>query len=246
MSAELIQQHFTAVSRHSLWPQAHKHTQWPGSGVMGDPIFDAFYSANIQYGGDSKEEQSAVQSAGAALLDRIGKPAVLVGHSQGGVMPLLIADVRPHLAKALVLLEPRGPPFRQAVISTEAARPWGLSDIPMTYSPPVRDPSELVVQTLAARGAESVACILQADDPPPRQLVNLAEIPILIVTGEASYHMTYDYCTAMFLRQAGCVKTEHVELGEVGIHGNGHMFFLEKNSSEIQRLLHEWIQSLSQ
>jgi hypothetical protein len=23
------------------WPQAKKHTQWPGSGRIGDPVFDA-------------------------------------------------------------------------------------------------------------------------------------------------------------------------------------------------------------
>jgi len=89
---------------------------------MGDPVFDAFYSSNVQFISDAVYQQTAVQAAGAALLDRIGRPTVLIGHSQGGLMPLVIADARPALTKGLVLLEPTGPPFREAVFSTKPAR----------------------------------------------------------------------------------------------------------------------------
>ncbi|EEY19194.1 conserved hypothetical protein [Verticillium alfalfae VaMs.102] len=91
------------------------------------------------------------------------------------------------------------------------------------------------------RRPRSVECVPQAERPAPRQLANLADKPILVVTAEASYHMPYDYCTVDFLRQAGCSRTRHVELGDEGIHGNGHMFFMEKNSDVIQRLLEKWI-----
>ena len=242
--AEAIQERFTAPRHYNLWPQACKHTQWPGTGLMGDPVFDAFYGSNVPFEGDYVYQQTAVQRAGAALLDIIAKPAILVGHSQGGTMPLLLADARPHLTKALVLLEPKGPPFREAVFSSTPTRPWGLTDVPITYSPPVSDPSELVKKTHPARDDDSVECVLQAEDPPPRQLVNLADLPILLLTGEASYHMPYDYGTVRFLRQAGCHKTSHIELGDIGIHGNGHMMFMEKNSHEIQKVVHNWIQGL--
>lgn len=211
---------------------------------MGDAAFDSFYSANVPFEGNYTYQQTTVQRAGAALLDRIGKPSILVGHSQGGTMPLLIADARPHLTKALVLLEPKGPPFREAVFSSTPTRAWGMTDIPITYSPPVRDPSELVQKIYPARDKDSVESVLQAEDPPPRQLVNLAGLPILLLTGEASYHMPYDYCTVKFLRQAGCHKTKHIELGDIGIHGNGHMLFMEKNSQEIQKVVHDWVQDM--
>ncbi|CRK27727.1 hypothetical protein BN1708_014943 [Verticillium longisporum] len=237
-SAETIQQRFTAVQDYHLWPQAVHHTQWPGTGKMGDSVFDAFYSSNLQFINNATYQQAAVQAAGAALLGKIGRPVVLVGHSQGGLMPLLIADARPELTKALVLLEPTGPPFRDAVFSTRAARPWGLTDVPITFAPAVGDPTvDLVQQVYPARGHGSVECVLQAERPAPRQLANLADKPILLVTAEASYHMPYDYCTVDFLRQAGCSRTRHVELGDEGIHGNGHMFFMEKNSDVIQSLL---------
>lgn len=237
-----MQDRFTAPQRKTLWPQAAKHTQWPGTGVMGDPIFDAFYASTVQFNGNESYLQEATQKAGAALLDRIGKPAILVGHSQAGAYPPLIADVRRDLVKAMVLLEPKGPPFREAVFSTTWTRPWGITDFPITYDPPVNDPSaDLVKVTHAAGQPGGVECVMQADSPAPRKLVNLVDKPILVVTSEASYHAPYDVCTVDYYRQAGCTEVDHIELANIGIHGNGHMFFLEKNSQEIQAVVEGWI-----
>ncbi|KFY88028.1 hypothetical protein V500_06618 [Pseudogymnoascus sp. VKM F-4518 (FW-2643)] len=245
-SAEFIQQRFTSVQNYMLWPQAVNHTQWPGTGLMGDPYFDTFYSSNMQFINNETYQQSTVQAAGAALLDRIGKPVILAGHSQGGLLPLLIADVRPELTKALILLEPKGPPFREAVFSNATSRAWGLTDIHITYSPLVTSPSsDLVQQVIPAPSSDLVDCVLQAEEPAPRQLVNLASKPILLVTAQASYHAIYDYCTARFLQQAGCKQTTHLQLADAGVYGNGHMMFMEKNSDEVQGLLQRWIRNLA-
>lgn len=241
-AAEIIEERFTAVKRHMLWPQAALHTQWPGNGSMGDAIFDTFYSSNVQFISNATYQQSTVQAAGAALLDKIGVPVVLMGHSQGGVLPIIIADARPKLTKALVLLEPTGPPFREAVFSTNPARAWGLTDIPLTYSPPVTNPAvDLKQEVQPPRDANSSECILQAKTPAPRKLANLANLPILVVTSESGYHAVYDHCTVEYLKQAGCSKTKHLELGQTGIHGNSHMFFMEKNSDQIQKSIKKWI-----
>jgi pimeloyl-ACP methyl ester carboxylesterase len=247
-SAELIQQRFTAPEKYRLWPQSTLHTQWPGSGVMGDPIFDAFYSSNVQFISNATYQQSTVQSAGAQLLDLIATPTWVLGHSQGGLMPLLIADARPGLTKGLILLEPTGPPFQEAVFSSSSARKWGLTDIPMEYSPLVTDPTlelvkEVVQPANSTTNNATVPCVLQAKTPAPRQLPNLAPLPILALTSEASYHAPYDYCTVAFLKQAGCSKTKHLELPKVGIHGNGHMMFMEKNSDEIWKLVYQWMKA---
>lgn len=73
-SAQIIQQRFTAPQDFNLWPQAHLHTQWPGSGLMGDPVFDAYYVSNVQFISSATYQQSAVQAGGAALLDPISCP----------------------------------------------------------------------------------------------------------------------------------------------------------------------------
>lgn len=224
-----------------LWPQAVNHTQWPGTGKMGDEIFDTFYSSNVQFINNATYQQTTVQNAGAALMDKIGKPVILIGHSQGGILPILLADARPAMTKGLILLEPTGPTFREAVFSTKASRAYGLTDIPITYSPAVTDPSvDLVQQEFAAKDDNHVKCLLQAEDS-VRTLPNLVKKPILVVTSEASYHAPYDYCTVNYLKQAGCSLTQGLELPDIGIHGNAHMFFMEKNSRQIQAVLEGWI-----
>ncbi len=244
-SAEHLQQYFTATSKYNLWPEAALHTQWPGAGVMGDAVFDQFYAACIQFMPNSSFEQAAAQAAGVALLDRIARPAVIVGHSQGGPLPLLLADQRPELAAALILLEPAGPPFREVVFSNETKRDWGVSEIAMTYDPPVTDPAkELVKAVRTYDNPLRRECIVQADSPPPRRLKNVSGKNVLVVTAESSYHHMYDHCTVDFLRQAGCQKLEHVYLEDIGIIGNGHMMFMEKNSHEIQKFLQKWIESV--
>ncbi|KAF4589118.1 fusarubin cluster-esterase [Ophiocordyceps camponoti-floridani] len=228
-NVSMVQDRFTATQRHGHWPQARNHSQWPGSGLRGDPIFDAFYAATVPSDPDAVRTQTSMQRAGTALLDIIGVPSVILGHSQGGLFPILMADSRPHLVRALVLLEPSGPPFRDGF--TGGFHAWGLSDVPLAYEPVVTDPlRDLVQDVVPAPDAHHSSCILQARKPAPRQLVHLVDKPILVMTSEASYHAPYDYCTVAFLRQAGCRDVEHVELAAVGIRGNGHMMFLERNS----------------
>ncbi|KAK0384138.1 hypothetical protein NLU13_8227 [Sarocladium strictum] len=247
-TAEIVQQRFTAAQDYLLWPQAALHTQWPGTGRMGDQVFDAFYSSGVQYISNDTYQQAVIQSAGKALLERIGRKSIVLGHSQAGIFPPLIADAKPELVHALVLLEPTGPQFREAVFSQKPARAWGLTDVPFTYDPPVTDPTiQLKKKTYAARGRDEAECILQADDDPehkPRRLKNLVDLPILVVTAESSYHAVYDYCTVRYLKQGGCEKTQHFELAKMGIKGNGHMLFMEENSQEIQRKVEQWIRGV--
>ena len=134
-SAEVIETLFTTPDGN--WPQAKKHTQWPGEGPnkgrIGDPVFDAFYATQVEYIGSDAETQELIQNASAALLDKIG-PAILLTHSQAGVFGLVIADIRPQLVKGIIALEPSGPPYRNK------KRPWGITDIPLTYDPAGKRP----------------------------------------------------------------------------------------------------------
>lgn len=229
---------FTASAQVGKWPQASRHTQWPGSGRRGDPVFDAFYATQVESLASSPETERAMQAAGAALLDRIG-PAILVTHSGAGYFGWLIADRRPQLVKANVLLEPAGPPLESAVVASGRTRAWGLTNIPITYEPQLADPKDLATEKQAAPDRpEVVACWTQKE--PARQLPNLKGIPSLVLVSEASYHAAYDHCTAKWMNQAG-VKTDFVRLDELGIRGNGHMVMIEKNNVEIARVLDDWM-----
>ncbi|KAJ5747295.1 uncharacterized protein N7511_008991 [Penicillium nucicola] len=240
-SAETLQQRFTAPELYGLWPQTSLHTQWNGTGVMGDPIFDAYYSSTVEFLSSTTDQQSTVQTAGAALLDMIGSPVILLSHSQGGFMPWLIADVRPKLVHSIVSIEPSGPPFQDAVFSNSSTRLYGLTDIPLTYSPDLTDPLDFVKQVIPSNSSLYSDCVIQAESPAPRQLVNLVHVPVLVVTTESSYHAPYDWCTVKFLKQAG-VPAQHLQLADIGIHGNGHMVFLEKNSLQVASVLQQWME----
>jgi pimeloyl-ACP methyl ester carboxylesterase len=233
---------FTAIETDGTWPGREKHTQWPGEGPnkgkKGDPIFDAFYATQVETVISAEETQKRNQDAGAALLDKIG-PAIVLTHSQSGPFGWLIADARPKLVKGIIAVEPAGPPFENTIIGTGKARAWGPADIPLTYDPPVKEPSEIaLVRDDKADGPDLFVCWMQK--APARQLVNLKNIPAMVMAAEASYHMVYDHCTAKYLVQAG-MKTEFVPLGEKGIHGNGHMVMIEKNNLDIAHVVDEWV-----
>ncbi|KAI2469459.1 alpha/beta-hydrolase [Annulohypoxylon bovei var. microspora] len=241
-SAESIQTLFTACQAFGTWPQAKQHTQWPGAGTMGDAVFDQFYASALQILGDPVAQERASQAACAALLDRIGRPAVLVGHSAGGSVPWLTADARPRLVRAIVALEPTGPPFFKVGVVSGPGAQYGVTNAPITYDPPVTDPAADFAKVDVQGPAPGLTeCTLQAEAPPPRQLVNLRDVRVLVVTSPASYHAQYDWGTVQFLRQAGVRNLEYMRLEERGILGNGHMMMMEKNSDEVAAEIARWI-----
>jgi pimeloyl-ACP methyl ester carboxylesterase len=240
------QQRFVAPARYHLWPQAQLHTQFPGSGKPGDPAFDAFYASQFQSLIDYPKQQRINRDAGIALLDGIG-PAVLLTHSQSGAFHWPIADARPHLVKAIVAVEPNGPPVYESDFTGPPDwfadigkhKTWGLGETPLTYDPPLKPGEQLaVVRQEKPDGPGLVRCWQQQE--PARKLKNIAGIPILILVGEASYHAPYDHCTANYLTQAG-VRNTMMRLESMGIRGNGHMMMLEKNSDEIAAVIHAWL-----
>ena len=241
-SADIIEKRFTATAKFKLWPKAELHTQFPGEGPnkgqRGDPVFDQFYASQVQLLRPNSVSERLMRDAGAALLDKIG-PAIIMTHSQSGPFGWVIADARPKLVKGIVAAEPSGPPFREAVFGTAAARHWGVTETPMAYTPPVTEPAQLIkAEEAAADGQNLVKCTLQAE--PARKLTNLQNLPVLVFAAEASYHAIYDHCTAKYLKQAG-VKADFVRLEDVGIKGNGHMVMIEKNNLDIAAMIGGWL-----
>ncbi|KAF9453619.1 alpha/beta-hydrolase [Macrolepiota fuliginosa MF-IS2] len=233
-----IESRFTATGRFKFWPQATLHTQWPGNGSMGDPVFDAFYASTVPSLISEEETSVKMKNAGSSLLDKIG-PVVLMTHSQAGALGWVLGDSRPDLVKSIVALEPVGPPFVNAIRPPVGpARPFGIAEIPITYDPPVSSPGDIKREVIDIGDSSLYTCFQQAE--PARKLVNLMNIPTLVVTSEAGYHTIYDSCTVNYLEQAG-VGVDHMRLEDVGIHGNGHMMFMEKNNIEIAELVEQWI-----
>src|SRR5262249_9972546 len=57
---------------------------------------------------------------------------------------------------------------------------------------------------------------------------------------EASFYAGYNHCNVEYLRQAG-VPVTFIKLAEIGIHGNGHMMMLEKNSDQVAQVIADWL-----
>jgi pimeloyl-ACP methyl ester carboxylesterase len=150
--------------------------------------------------------------------------------------------------KAIVAVEPSGPPFFNVENVPAPAwfrdvppqtRSWGVTAVPLAYAPAAAKSSELaIVQQDKPDGPDLVRCWMQ--NTPARLLPNLQRLPIVILTAEASYHAPYDHCTVKYLEQAGA-HPAWIKLADVGIHGNGHMMMLEKNNLEIAALMFKWL-----
>ena len=242
------QRRFTSIERYNLWPQAHLHTQWPGKGEPGDAVFDQFIASQLPGITNFTVQQQVSRDAILALLEKIG-PAILLTHSQSGTFGWPVADARPDLVKAIVAVEPNGPPFVDIENTgspdwfrevTNGTRIWGVTADRLAYAPSAAEASDLSIERQENAGApDLVRCWLQK--APARQLPNLQKVPVLILTSESSYHAAYDHCTVKYLDQAG-VHATWTKLTDIGIKGNGHMMMLEKNNMEIAAAISRWLE----
>lgn len=179
---------------------------------------------------------------------------MLISHSAGSGAGFLATDACPHLVKGHVSAEGDQSPFGNYDAGVEGIptpvpmRAYGIADVTLNYSPPLSDPSQFVkVQTGSLQYTDGLIsqypCTIQANSPPPRQLINVKQAPVLFLSGEASVHITYDQCTVEFLKQAG-VNVTWTKLSDIGIKGNGHFSMLEKNSDEIAEYISQWIEKM--
>jgi len=242
LALENMSGQFTPPNSHSRNPNQFRklHNQWPGTGEVGSPDLDQLVaSQGGSYvavagppgtGAGQAIAHQAWRERGAMLLDKIG-PAIIMTHSAGGPFGWLVAEVRPNLVKGIVVIEGGGTPFNGANV-------WGLSSIPVTYDPPVSDPSEL--KRIQVKPTEPGVNPYFLQDEPAHKLKNLQGIPMVIVTSEASFASPGNPGAVAFLKQAGC-KAEELRLVDHNIHGNGHMMMVEKNNREVLQPILDWV-----
>ena len=241
-TADQLEQIWTNVAARGDFPLKNNHTQWPGAGKVGDPVFDTFTKTQVHFADASTD---LAREAAVALLDTIGTPVILLTHSQGGGVGFEVAERRPKLVRSIVTVEPGGPQI--GGVDTAKVEPgnrnpnsWGLTTQPYRFDPPAATPSDLNVRLEEKSDRPDEArCWMQVE--PARKLVNFKDIRVLAISGNGTYHRVYDPCIPKWLNQAG-VKTDFVRLEEAGIRGNGHMMMLEKNNDEIIKFIDEWVQ----
>ncbi len=233
---------FTNARERGDFPLKANHTQWPGTGKIGDPIFDHFIKTQVQFAGGTG---ALMRDASIALLDMIGSPVILFTHSQGGGFGFDLTEARPNLVKIMVTAEPGGPQFGGADTAKVTAGPrnansWGLTNNRYEFNPPANSPADLnVVLEEKSDKPDEVRCWMQVE--PARKLARWQDKRVLAISANGTYHRVYDPCIPKFLNQAG-VKTDFIRLEDVGISGNGHMMMLEKNSDDIIKFVIQWLQ----
>ncbi|HTI42439.1 MAG TPA: hypothetical protein VL693_11495 [Vicinamibacterales bacterium] len=229
------------------FPRKAKYTQWPSNapadhkGMKGDPVFDNFIKGQMQFVGN--QDKLAVP-AGIALLDRIGKPVILLTHSQGGGIGFDVAEARSQYIAGMVSIEPGGPQIGNvdtAKVAYTRTNPnsWGLTTNKYEFDPPINSPAELKTHLEPSeRPGDEVGCYMQ--DQPVHKLVHFQNMRILSISAEGTYHRVFDVCIPKWLNQAGA-KDDFVRLEDVGIHGNMHEMFLDRNSDEVIKFIDNWL-----
>ncbi|KAK4550227.1 hypothetical protein LTR36_003194 [Oleoguttula mirabilis] len=244
-TVKITENDYTAPQLIDPYPQSVNHTQWPGNGTQGDAYFDAFMAAMIPLTSNATSQELSMRSAGCTLLSMIGVESYLISHSAGATYPMLMSDQCPDLIKGNINLEPGNTPFQNLVGNTtvpavgySAARACGLTATLIEYSPAVTNCSQLEIVVVGTDTPGNRSCYMQTS--PAHQLPNIAKVPYVAITGAASPHATYDHCTIAYLNQAG-VSTDWIKLADIGIEGNGHFLYLEKNNLEIAGVVEQWI-----
>ncbi|CAN0458005.1 unnamed protein product, partial [Ectocarpus fasciculatus] len=197
---------FTASGRFpARWPQAGQHTQWPGTGLRGDPIFDAVFASQMPFPENTELMEVGFRAAMRPLLEELG-PVVLLTHSRGACLGWVLCDEHPDLVCAVVTVEPAGPPAAN-YFNGLAHLPWGLTNSPIGYDPPTAPPENLRWKASHSEGAGDPYMLYAGE---PRTLASLLSTPVLVVTGEASYHAAYDHITVEFLKTMS-VTVSHMQ-----------------------------------
>jgi pimeloyl-ACP methyl ester carboxylesterase len=181
-------------SPDGVHPTAHLQTQWPGDGGApgSDPAILHLVASCRSMPTDLAVAHALERQLGAELVDRVG-PSILFTHSAGGPAGWLIAAARPEQVRAIVALEPFGPPFRPAADGLPGL-PHGLTAVPLDGS--------------------------------------LNDIPVLLVTAEASLLGHFDTEVRDYLADAGA-NVRLMRLADHGVHGNGHGMIFERNNIEV-------------
>jgi pimeloyl-ACP methyl ester carboxylesterase len=231
---------------------------WPGIGRSGS-------APGVALSGER------VCAALGALLERLGRPVVLLVHSMAGAFGYRLVETHGHLIEALVAVAPAPPGNiqREPAVGVE-------TDTEIEVSGPVRRwtfpktgafiaTEEFVLEKLvgpnATRFPRHALDVFRAGlQPLPAPLLlerynvsggqlrvqrpdNFVGLPALVVTGSADpeHPREEDGATARWLAGLGA-DVEYRFLADAGITGNGHMLMLEDNSREIAIAIMSWLQ----
>jgi pimeloyl-ACP methyl ester carboxylesterase len=218
-------------------PFAHLHTQWPGSGEVDDPATLNFFASTGRSLADVAESHRLMRHSAVELLQKIG-PAILITNSAGGAWGWQAADALPQLVKGIVCIEGASLWSMQRDSASGRAELYAFTAAPMAFDPAIESLADIKLQLNSPKAAGTLPYRLQVD--PPHRLANLAGIPVGYVSGEASFLRGSAEGVLVNMRQLG-MEVDDLCLWKHGIHGNGHVPMVERNSSGVANFVMEWL-----
>ncbi|KAL8864780.1 MAG: hypothetical protein Q9174_007225 [Haloplaca sp. 1 TL-2023] len=152
-----------------------------------------------------------------------------------------MSDQCPELINANFNLEPGNLPFQSLIgnstvpsVGRTRSRPYGLTNTPITYDPPVRNATtDLVTVEVGLDTPGNRSCFLQSPDSTIHTLTQISKVPYIMFTAANSPHITYDHCFVSYLAQAGVPDVTWIKFGDLGIQGNAHFSFIEENNLQL-------------
>ncbi|WP_336714475.1 alpha/beta fold hydrolase [Arthrobacter sp. USHLN218] len=189
---------------------------WPWGRAPGSAELDALVASSSGMLTDTALSQELDARRITDLLERTG-PAVLVTHSAGAAGGWLAAARARHNVRAVVAVEPIGPPYRS--LGPRGRLDYGVTAVPL--APSTSDAA-----------------------PPSGTCAPLGGVPVLVVSGDSSGRADNDAETVAFLDQAGALAS-HLRLESLGIRGNGHGLVFEANTKDVFAPVLQWLAGLN-
>ncbi|KAL8304892.1 hypothetical protein RB600_007994 [Gaeumannomyces tritici] len=258
---------YDSAWRHVGFPGGQDGGPYSKPGWRQDPAFDYYYGQmeeKWEFSGRPVQWTMDAAAAVVSVIERLpSKRAVLVAEGRGSEVAMMVADYRPELVASILAVghshapfantlavcmaanKNRGVAFTGAAMTERRAARQGIFDVPMQFYPPLPHQRDYnpedgqVFETIVHRNEDGDECLLQDPAKTVRTLPFLAQVPIAIMTAEASINSSFDWAIVKFLEQAG-VKTEWLKLAEFGILGNGPLPWLEKGAAESGKLAVAW------
>jgi hypothetical protein len=164
-SHETVQEWFTAPELYDDYPQAKLHTQFPGSGVVGDEIFDQFMALFLPLSYDLENIEYTMRASGCEVLRRIGTLVYTLCHSLGYRYPLLMSKDCPESFLGNINIGAAMTPFwtYNTGLGGSATSAWGFTNTAVDCEPATNSSDDLVTVSV---GNEIIAhrdCYLQVE-----------------------------------------------------------------------------------
>lgn len=203
----------------------------------------------------------------ARVVESVGGPIDLLVHSMSGPYGYALLETHGHLIEHLVAIAPAEPPelaarpdswadLGDSIRTVYGGVPWEFPKVGWTRGTPTFvatcigpgtrfpavDHATYQASLVPLRAELSVERLRDVLEPPSRSVAfSGGRVLVVIGTHDAGHPRESGARIVAWLNEHGA-DAELLYLGDHGIDGNGHMLMLEDNSSDLARVIMDWLE----